>query len=183
MVLVEKNIGSPDLREILFQLEIDKSVVVAPAMDFVKPQAPNPEGRGGVRPESITETKEFILPDGQIISLTFHAMITPVNATVSTLKMQLYMITAIMVLASVAIALVLSDIIAKPLVRLNDGAKKLSRGNYNADFSGSGYLEVKELSDTLNATAIELSKVDSLRRELIANISHDLRTQLTIITG
>ena len=86
-----------------------------------------------------------------------------------------------MILASVVIALVLSDVIAKPLVRLNEGAKKLSKGNYNADFNGSGYLEVKELSDTLNSAAIELSKVDELRRELIANISHDLRTPLALI--
>ncbi len=181
MALVEKNINSPDLREILFQLETDKSVIVAPTRDFVKPQTPAPDGRGGVRPETITETKEFTLPNGQVISLTFHAMITPVNATVSTLQIQLYIITAIMILASVAIALVLADVIAKPLVRLNEGAKKLSQGNYNADFNGSGYLEVKELSDTLNSTAIELSKVDELRRELIANISHDLRTPLALI--
>lgn len=181
MALVEENIDSPDLREILFRLEIDKSVIVAPTRDFVKPQIPAYDGRGGVRTESITETKEFTLSDGQVISLTFHAMITPVNATVSTLKIQLYIITAIMIFASVAIALVLSDVIAKPLVRLNNGAKKLSGGNYNPDFNGSGYLEVKELSDTLNSTAIELSKVDELRRELIANISHDLRTPLALI--
>ncbi|HEY8499891.1 MAG TPA: HAMP domain-containing sensor histidine kinase [Clostridia bacterium] len=181
MDIVEKNIASPELREILIQLENDKSVIVAPTREFVKPKTPTGGGRGEVRPESITETKEFTLPDGQAISLTFHAMITPVNATVSTLKIQLYIITAIMVLASVAIALVLSDIIANPLVRLNDRAKKLSRGNYNADFNASGYLEVKELSDTLNSAAIELSKVDELRRELIANISHDLRTPLSLI--
>ncbi len=181
MALVEENINSPNFREILFQLETDRSVIVAPTRDFVKPQTPAPDGRGGVHPETIIETKEFTLPNGQVISLTFHAMITPVNATVSTLQIQLYIITVIMILASVAIALVLSDIIAKPLVRLNDGAKKLSKGNYNADFNGCGYLEVKELSDTLNSTAIELSKVDELRRELIANISHDLRTPLALI--
>ncbi|HOV27966.1 MAG TPA: HAMP domain-containing sensor histidine kinase [Pseudobacteroides sp.] len=179
--LVEENIDSPNLRDILLKLETDKSVIVAPTRDFVKPETPMPDGRGGIRPETITETKEFNLQDGQVISLTFHAMITPVNATVSTLKIQLYIITAIMILASVVIALVLSDVIAKPLARLNEGAKKLSKGNYNADFNGSGYLEVKELSDTLNSAAIELSKVDELRRELIANISHDLRTPLALI--
>lgn len=181
MAIVEKNIDNPDLREILFQLETDKSVMVATTRDFVKPEIPAHDERGGVRPETITETKEFTLSNGEVISLTFHALITPVNATVSTLQIQLYIITAIMILTSVAIALVLSDIIAKPLVCLNDGAKKLSKGNYNADFNGSGYLEVKELSDTLNSTALELSKVDELRRELIANISHDLRTPLALI--
>ena len=39
----------------------------------------------------------------------------------------------------------------------------------------------KELSDTLNTAAHELSKVDNLRRELMANVSHDLRTPLSLI--
>jgi signal transduction histidine kinase len=181
MVLVDENINNPYYEEIIFQLNTDKSIMVVPTRDFEKPQTPAPDGIGGVRPETITETKEFTLSNGQVISLTFHAVITPVNATVSTLKMQLYIITAIMILASVVIALVLSDLIAKPLARLNEGAKKFSKGIYNAEFNGNGYLEVKELSDTLNSAAIELSKVDELRRELIANISHDLRTPLALI--
>ena len=44
-------------------------------------------------------------------------------------------------------------------------------------------MEIEELSDTLNYAAKELSKVESLRRELIANMSHDLRTPLTMISG
>ncbi|MBZ4667081.1 MAG: integral rane sensor signal transduction histidine kinase [Defluviitaleaceae bacterium] len=181
MALVEENINSPDLDEILIRLNAEKSIMVVATREFVKPTNPTPDGPRGIRPETITETKEFTLSNGEQISLTFHAMITPVNATVSTLQMQLYIITAIMILVSVAIALVLSDVIAKPLVHLNESAKKLSKGNYNADFNGRGYLEVKELSDSLNAAAIELSKVDELRRELIANISHDLRTPLALI--
>ncbi len=54
-------------------------------------------------------------------------------------------------------------------------------GNYNAHFAGHGFFEIKELSDTLNRAAEKLSKVDNLRRELMANISHDLRTPLALI--
>jgi len=48
-------------------------------------------------------------------------------------------------------------------------------------FNGKGFLEIGELSDTLNSAAAELNKVEALRRELLANISHDLRTPLSLI--
>jgi signal transduction histidine kinase len=66
-------------------------------------------------------------------------------------------------------------------VQINQSAKALARGNYETEFHGKGYLEIEELSDTLNTAATELSKVERLRRELIANISHDLRTPLAFI--
>ena len=43
--------------------------------------------------------------------------------------------------------------------------------------------EVSELADTLNFAAGELSKTEGLRREFVANVSHDLRTPLTMIKG
>ena len=46
-----------------------------------------------------------------------------------------------------------------------------------------GYRETKELADTLTQTARELSKSDQMQKELTANISHDLRTPLTMIQG
>lgn len=48
-------------------------------------------------------------------------------------------------------------------------------------FEGKDYREVAELSDTLNATAKELGKMSPQVAELIANVSHDLRTPLTMI--
>src|SRR5699024_3612260 len=65
--------------------------------------------------------------------------------------------------------------------KLNNGAKLLASGDYNIHFTGTSYREIHELSDTLNYTASELSKVEDLRRELMANISHDLRTPLALI--
>jgi signal transduction histidine kinase len=73
--------------------------------------------------------------------------------------------------------------VSNPIEKINDSAKVLSRGNYNVSFDGSGYKEIRELSDTLNYASKELSKVEGLRKELIANVSHDLRTPLTLIGG
>jgi len=59
----------------------------------------------------------------------------------------------------------------------------LAAGHYDVVFRGGSCRETAELADTLNYAASELAKVDSLRRELIANTSHDLRTPLTMIAG
>ena len=48
-------------------------------------------------------------------------------------------------------------------------------------FEGSGYTELDELSDTLNFATEEMQRVETLRQDLLANISHDLKTPLTII--
>ncbi len=116
-----------------------------------------------------------------MVSFTFYAIITPVEATISTLRFQLYIIVAIMVLFSVALAIIIARRIAKPIEEISAGAKALADGNYATHFDGHGFLEIKELSDTLNTAATELSKVENLRRELMANVSHDLRTPLALI--
>lgn len=65
VALVEKNINSPDFEEILFRLDAEKSIMVVPAREFVKPQTPAPDGRGDVRPETITETKSLPCQTGK----------------------------------------------------------------------------------------------------------------------
>lgn len=54
---------------------------------------------------------------------------------------------------------------------------------YNAVFEEAGYRETRRLAKTLNYAVGEVAKTEKLQRELIANVSHDLRTPLTLITG
>ena len=56
-------------------------------------------------------------------------------------------------------------------------------GNYDTLFDTKSSKEIAYLADTLNYAARELKKNENLKKELIANISHDLRTPLTLITG
>lgn len=112
-----------------------------------------------------------------------HANLTPLQTTITTLKYQFVYIGTVLVIMSVALAVILSKFITKPLVRMNESAKKLARGNYDADFTGHGYREIEELAMTLNYASRELAKTDNLQKELISNVSHDLRTPLTMIKG
>ena len=90
--------------------------------------------------------------------------LTPLDATTDTLKAQFLCIALILLLLSAAIALALSRQVGGPLVALSRGARELAAGNYDTAFSGGGYREVRQLSDTLAYAAGELSKVESLRR-------------------
>jgi len=124
---------------------------------------------------------EGIGGNGDIVIV--RSRITPVDATVDTLRVQLFYISIFMVLISIVISFVIARYVSRPIEKINISAKDLAKGNHDVDFTCEGYKEIIELSETLNYTAIELSKVEMLRRELIANMSHDLRTPLTLISG
>jgi signal transduction histidine kinase len=109
--------------------------------------------------------------------------ITPVSSVVDTLRYQLIIMTAVLLILSVIVAIIVAKVIAKPISDTNEKAKALANRHYDLRFSGGRYREIKELNDTLTYAASELEKVDNLQKELIANISHDLRTPLTMITG
>ncbi|MBQ8057445.1 MAG: HAMP domain-containing histidine kinase [Ruminococcus sp.] len=109
--------------------------------------------------------------------------IAPVTSTVETLRVQLIIMTGFILLISIFIAVITSHYVSKPIHETTKKAKLLAQQNYDLTFSGGNYKELCELNDTLTFSAHELQKVDELRRELISNISHDLRTPLTMITG
>ena len=121
--------------------------------------------------------------NAESVMVMVDATITPINTTVETLRAQLVIITLIMTAFSVLLVLLLSSMISRPITRITDSAKQLATGDYTTRFTGGSYREVTELADTLNYASRELSKVERLRQEFIANVSHDLRTPLTMISG
>ena len=115
--------------------------------------------------------------------IMLNSELTPVDATVNTLKTQFVWIAWVLAAAALLLAALISRNISKPIEKMNRSAKKLAEGRYDVEFDGRGYREARELADSLNFAAAELSRTDSLQRELIANVSHDLRTPLTMIKG
>ena len=123
------------------------------------------------------------LSDGDEYLLVLDNKIIPVESAVATLKLQLTYIAFIVVVFTIVVAILISRYISKPLSVMNETAKLMAKGNYDVVFEGKGYQEVNELNQTLNNTIAELRKTETLRRELMANVSHDLRTPLTMIKG
>ena len=114
-------------------------------------------------------------------AVIINTSVTPVFATTATLRYQLYAISAIMIVLAAALAIIIARRISKPIEEINNSAKNLSKGDYNTRFEGKGFREIVGLSETLNTTAVELGRTEALRRELLANVSHDLRTPISLI--
>ena len=107
--------------------------------------------------------------------------IEPIDSTVTILKNQLLYVSLIVLILSFVIAYFISKHISNPIVRINNCAKRLAKGEYNVNFDSSTIYELQELSETLNYTRDELNKTEELRRDLMANVSHDLKTPLTMV--
>ena len=132
---------------------------------------------------SLLYTQKVYLADGTARYLLLNAVISPLDATVSTLRSQLLLITVIVLLLALLLAAILSRHVSRPIIETNQAAKALARGRFEKPRHGDHYREISELNDTLVKAADELSQVEHLQQELIANISHDLRTPLTMIGG
>ncbi len=123
---------------------------------------------------------------GQIIGYTnyiifINAPLEPIGPTVDIIMEQLFYIFPLVLVAALWVSLLLSKRISSPFTHITESANKLASGDYSTRFEGGSYTEINRLSDTLNYAAEEISKVDNLRNDLIANVSHDLRTPLTMI--
>ncbi len=110
------------------------------------------------------------------------ASLVPIHSTVSILQSQFIYVTLIVLLLSLIVSYFISKLIAKPIKEITQSAQELSKGNYEANFTTTtDIIEIQKLTDTLNHASSELAKTNELRRDLMANVSHDLKTPLTMI--
>ncbi|MEE8807347.1 MAG: HAMP domain-containing sensor histidine kinase [Lactimicrobium sp.] len=115
--------------------------------------------------------------------IMIYSGISPISATTRTLTIQLVYISLMILAAVVILTVLIYNGVAKPLTVINKAAKQLPKGEYHADPATNQYLEAQELNQTLQQAAGDIQKADKAKRDLIANVSHDLRTPLTMITG
>lgn len=121
--------------------------------------------------------------DAGMLIMLFDGATSPVSVIKAVLTIHLLLVSIVLSILAGLMANMLAKNLSQPIADVNRAAKKLTNGEYNVQFTGDGYREIYELSDTLNQTAKDLQRTDRMRQDLIANISHDLRTPLTLITG
>ncbi len=105
----------------------------------------------------------------------------PIDSTITILTNQFIYVTFFVFLLATVLAFYISRRLSSPIVQMKKSAMSLAKGNYDVHFESSEFEEITELANTLNHTGSELKKMDELRRDLIANVSHDIKTPLTMI--
>lgn len=105
----------------------------------------------------------------------------PVNSTISIIRRQLVYITIISLLLALSMGLYLAMRISRPIRDITRSAAEMGKNNYSVKFHGSQYEEINDLAETLTLASSELEKTDMYQKDLIANVSHDLKTPLTMI--
>jgi len=132
---------------------------------------------------SLIVATEIVSESGERSLLMMLSRMEPISSMGEVLRIILTVASIFALFTGIIIAFIASKSVTKPISNLSDSARQLATGDYGAVFEGGGCREITQLSETLNNTTQKLRKTDKLRKELLANVSHDLRTPLTMIGG
>ena len=105
----------------------------------------------------------------------------PADSLITLFSDQYLAYTLVVILAAAVFAFWFSGLLTRPIRRMQKEAVKLSDADYDVHFDGGAFTETKDLAEALDTAASELRQTDELRRDLMANVSHDIRTPLTNI--
>jgi signal transduction histidine kinase len=90
---------------------------------------------------------------------------------------------AIALTVSFGVAFLISRSISGPLARITQASQQMARGDYDVHIPISGQDEVGRLSEAFNHMAREVNSSQRMMKDLLANVSHELKTPLTSIQG
>lgn len=114
------------------------------------------------------------------------AVEAPVDAMQNRLLFALLLATA----AAALLGLIASRIAARPLRAMTEAADRIAKGNYDVDLPPPSPDEFGVLTEALGSLARQLegdmariAKLEKIRRDFVANLSHELRTPVTAVQG
>lgn len=104
------------------------------------------------------------------------------NTALKGMTLRIILLAVFVFLLCFAVSSAVAGWLVKPITEITQKARRLAQGDFDMDFHGNDYgKEMVELADALNFARDELSKTDRMQKELIANVSHDFKTPLTMI--
>lgn len=117
---------------------------------------------------------------GAVIASTVRAgmgeLLTSMNKTV-------LLSTLWVMLAALVAVYFMTERMVSPLKSMSQAARLFAEGKFDARVPVIGSDEIAELAMAFNHMAESLSAIDETQRSFVANVSHDLRTPMTTISG
>jgi two-component system OmpR family sensor kinase/two-component system sensor histidine kinase BaeS len=138
---------------------------------------------------SYTKTpNETIIPilahEHVVATLLLDASFLPARRQVSLdFLLPIGMISLLMAIPTVIIGLFLMRRFVTPLAEVIAAARAVASGDLSARVRASGPDDLRALSDSFNQMAASLEQSDSERRNMLADIAHELRTPITVMRG
>ena len=120
-----------------------------------------------------------IVQIGSIVS-TGMAQIT---TAAEVLRSILWPVALILLVLDLLFAMLFSRWFTRPVQQLSSGAKEIAAGNYDIQLPVVHHDEIGQLAEDFNHMAAEVKRSAQLEKDILANVSHDLRTPLTLIKG
>lgn len=106
-----------------------------------------------------------------------------VGSAANIIKIQLFWVSILSIVTAAMLAFFISKKFSKPVSDLSEQAKVLGSETFSNNFQKGFCAEIDELENTLIETNEKLIATKTYQQELLANVSHDLRTPLTMIRG
>ena len=105
------------------------------------------------------------------------------DAIISVVRRAITNSIIVVMIAAVLAAYIMTEKLIRPIRLITEAAKNYGKGDFSDRISVEGNDEVAELSAALNNMAESLDSLEKMRNSFLANISHDLRTPMTTISG
>ncbi|MDI3517961.1 MAG: hypothetical protein PWQ34_108 [Caldanaerobacter sp.] len=106
-----------------------------------------------------------------------------INDSVNLFKEVFWWIFALTIVSTLVVSSYMSKKFTRPIQILKNAAHEIASGNLNVKINYKEEDELGELAKSMNTMVKQLSITDKFRKDLIANISHDLKTPLGLIRG
>ncbi len=123
----------------------------------------------------------FIEDTGQVLLVSTD--LEQIGVARGVINRQIFIALAIILPLAAGIAFIFAGFFTAPISKLCVATKQVAAGNYDIELDVERDDEFGNLSNDFSAMTTELRRTSKLKDELLGNISHDLRTPLTLIKG
>ncbi|MCR5565316.1 MAG: HAMP domain-containing protein [Clostridiales bacterium] len=115
---------------------------------------------------------------GRIGAALYVSRVQGLMDSLQTVRMQLVRIFAVIAVAALVVALILSRVLTNPITAVSRTMRKMGKGDLSVRVPVKGSGELRELAENYNTMAAQLESLDKTRNQFVSNASHELKTPL-----